>query len=291
MKTIITFFATIFGYLLNFIYGFVNNYGLAIIIFTIILKLVMLPISIKQQKSMKKNSEMQKKILEIQDKYSNDQARQSQELMDLYKREHYSPFSGCLTSIVQMFLVLAMFYLVSQPLTYMKQVETDKIDNYVTQITNEGKNVRYREIAVIKEMREKDESVRINMDFLGLDLSDIPSENYTNWKVYIIPILYVFTSFVSTKIITLLTKDPKEIAKKKEEKALIKQEEKKENKEAEAMTEMNKQMQLMVPIMSVSIALIAPLGLALYWLVGNLFSLCERLILNKFFKKGEEDNG
>ena len=71
----------------------------------------------------------------------------------------------------------------------------------------------------------------------------------------------------------------------------IKQEEKKENKEAEAMTEMNKQMQLMVPIMSVSIALIAPLGLALYWLVGNLFSLCERLILNKFFKKGEEDNG
>ena len=291
MKTIITFFATIFGYLLNFIYGFVNNYGLAIIIFTIILKLVMLPISIKQQKSMKKNSEMQKKILEIQDKYSNDQARQSQELMDLYKREHYSPFSGCLTSIVQMFLVLAMFYLVSQPLTYMKQVETDKIDNYVTQITNEGKNVRYREIAVIKEMREKDESVRINMDFLGLDLSDIPSENYTNWKVYIIPILYVFTSFVSTKIITLLTKDPKEIAKKKEEKALIKQEEKKENKEAEAMTEMNKQMQLMVPIMSVSTALIAPLGLALYWLVGNLFSLCERLILNKFFKKGEEDNG
>lgn len=289
MSTIITFLANIFGYLLNYIYGFVNNYGLAIIIFTIILKLVMLPISIKQQKSMKKNSEMQKKILEIQDKYSNDQARQSQELMDLYKKEHYSPFSGCLTSIVQMLLVLAMFYLVSQPLTYMKQVEPEKIDNYVTQITNEGKNVRYKEIAVIKEMRDKDESVKINMDFLGLDLSDIPSENYTNWKVYIIPVLYVFTSFVSTKIITLLTKDPKEIAKEKEEKALIKQEEKKENKEAEAMTEMNKQMQLMIPIMSVSIALIAPLGLALYWLVGNLFSLCERLILNKFFKKGEEE--
>lgn len=293
MKTIITFFANIFGYLLNYIYGFVNNYGLAIIIFTIILKLVMLPISIKQQKSMKKNSQMQKKIMEIQDKYSNDQARQSQELMDLYKKEHYNPFSGCLTSIIQMFLVLSMFYLVSQPLTYMKQVETEKIDKYVTQITNEGKNVRYREIAVIKEMRDKDESVKINMDFLGLDLSDIPSENYTNWKVYIIPVLYVFTSFVSTKIITLLTKDPKEIAKEKEEKALIKQEEKKENKETEAMSEMNKQMQLMVPIMSVSIALIAPLGLALYWLVGNLFSLCERLILNKFFKKGEEkeDNG
>lgn len=283
------FFAEIFGYLLNFIYDGVNNYGLAIIIFTIILKLVMLPISIKQQKSMKKNSEMQKKILEIQDKYSNDQARQSQELMDLYKKEHYNPFSGCLTSIIQMVLVLAMFYLVSQPLTYMKKVEPQIIDSYVEQITSEGKNVRYREIAVIKEMREKDEKVRINMDFLGLDLSDIPSENYTNWKVYIIPILYVFTSFISTKLITLLTKDPKEIAKEKEEKALIKQDEKKENKEAEAMTEMNRQMQLMIPVMSVSIALIAPLGLALYWLVGNLFSLCERIILNKFCKKEEEE--
>lgn len=282
MSTIITFLANIFGYLLNYIYGFVNNYGLAIIIFTIILKLVMLPISIKQQKSMKKNSEMQKKILEIQDKYSNDQARQSQELMDLYKKEHYSPFSGCLTSIVQMLLVLAMFYLVSQPLTYMKQVEPEKIDNYVTQITNEGKNVRYKEIAVIKEMRDKDESVKINMDFLGLDLSDIPSENYTNWKVYIIPVLYVFTSFISTKLISLVNKDEKKEEKKKEELP--------QTNETEAMTEMNKQMQLMVPIMSVSIALIAPLGLALYWLVGNLFAMGERLVLNKFFRKEEEEN-
>lgn len=285
----IKFLANSLGYVLNFIYGFIGNYGISIIIFTIILKLIMLPISVKQQKSMKKNADMQKKIFEIQDKYSNDQARQSQELMDLYKKEHYNPFSGCLTSIVQMILVLSMFYLVSQPLTYMKHVDSQVIDSYVEQITSEGKNVRYREIAVIKEMREKDENVRLNMDFLGLDLSDIPSENYTNWKVYIIPVLYVFTSFISTKLVALVTKDPKERAEEKEKKELEKQEEKKENKEAEAMTEMNKQMQLMVPIMSVSIALIAPLGLALYWLVGNLFALCERIILNKFFKKREEN--
>lgn len=277
------FLANLLGYLLNSIYGIVNNYGIAIIIFTIIFKIVMLPISVKQQKSMKKNSDMQKKVLEIQTKYSNDQVRQSQELMDLYKKEHYNPFSGCLTSIVQMIIVLSMFYLVSQPLTYMKHIEPEKIDSYVSQITEEtGTAPRYREIAVIKAMGEKDENVRMNMNFLGLDLSDIPSENYTNWKVYIIPVLYVFTSFISTKLISLVNKDEKKEEKKKEELP--------QTNETEAMTEMNKQMQLMVPIMSVSIALIAPLGLALYWLVGNLFAMGERLILNKFFRKEEEEN-
>lgn len=277
------FLANLLGYLLNSIYGIVNNYGIAIIIFTIIFKIVMLPISVKQQKSMKKNSDMQKKVLEIQTKYSNDQVRQSQELMDLYKKEHYNPFSGCLTSIVQMIIVLSMFYLVSQPLTYMKHIEPEKIDSYVSQITEEtGTAPRYREIAVIKAMGEKDENVRINMNFLGLDLSDIPSENYTNWKVYIIPVLYVFTSFISTKLISLVNKDEKKEEKKKEELP--------QTNETEAMTEMNKQMQLMVPIMSVSIALIAPLGLALYWLVGNLFAMGERLVLNKFFRKEEEEN-
>lgn len=277
------FLANLLGYLLNSIYGIVNNYGIAIIIFTIIFKIVMLPISVKQQKSMKKNSDMQKKVLEIQTKYSNDQVRQSQELMDLYKKEHYNPFSGCLTSIVQMIIVLSMFYLVSQPLTYMKHIEPEKIDSYVSQITEEtGTAPRYREIAVIKAMGEKDENVRINMKFLGLDLSDIPSENYTNWKVYIIPVLYVFTSFISTKLISLVNKDEKKEEKKKEELP--------QTNETEAMTEMNKQMQLMVPIMSVSIALIAPLGLALYWLVGNLFAMGERLVLNKFFRKEEEEN-
>lgn len=279
------FLANLLGYLLNSIYGVVNNYGIAIIIFTIIFKIVMLPISVKQQKSMKKNSDMQKKVLEIQTKYSNDQVRQSQELMDLYKKEHYNPFSGCLTSIVQMIIVLSMFYLVSQPLTYMKHIEPEKIDSYVSQITEEtGTTPRYREIAVIKAMGEKDENVRINMNFLGLDLSDIPSENYTNWKVYIIPVLYVFTSFISTKLISLVNKDEKKEEKKKEELP--------QTNETEAMAEMNKQMQLMVPIMSVSIALIAPLGLALYWLIGNLFAMGERLVLNKFFRKEEEeDNG
>ena len=276
------FFANIFGYMLEAIYNVVNNYGIAIIIFTIIVKLVMLPISIKQQKTMKKSAKMQVKIKEIQEKYSNDQVRQSQEMMDLYKKENMSPFSGCLSSIVQFILILSVFYLVSKPLTYMKHIDSTLLDNYATQITEEtGETLRYREIAIIKEKGSVDENVYLNMNFLGLDLSDIPSQNYTNWKVYVIPGLYVLTSIFSMRLTTSMNKKSKE-EKEKENK------DKEKDKEQDAMEEMNKQMNMMMPIMAVSIACIAPLGLALYWLISNIMMILERLVINKFVNDEEE---
>lgn len=280
------FFANILGYVLNFIYGFVNNYGIAIIIFTILIKGIMLPISIKQQKTMKKSAKIQKEAQKIQEKYSNDQVRQSQELMDLYKRENMSPFSGCLSSIVQIVLILAVFYLVSSPLTYMKHIDSEKITSYTQTIEeSRGERINYPEIAIIKEMADKDEDVNINMEFLGLDLSDIPTQDYKDWTVYIIPVLYVLTSLISTRLTTSMNK-PKEENKvvKTTEK---KDENKQDNSQEDMMEEMNKQMRFMMPIMTVSIALIAPLGLALYWLVSNILMIGERVILNRFFKEEE----
>lgn len=299
------FLANIFGYLLNFIYQIVNNYGIAMIIFTIILKLIMLPISIKQQKTLKKSAKMQVKVKEIQEKYSNDQVRQSQELMDLYKRENMSPFSGCLSSIIQLIIVLSMFYLVSRPLTYMKHIDTDLLNQYTQEVADSTEGaLRYPEIAIIKAMSDKDENIRINMDFFGLDLSDIPTQNYKDLKVYIIPLLYVFTSFISIRLTTNLNKKKQEEKNNKEElikenidktkennkeKLPVKVEEKQEDKEIDTMEEMQRQMNFMMPVMAVSIALIAPLGLALYWLVSNLLMIIERLIINKFFKDEEEE--
>ena len=276
------FFANIFGYLLNSIYSLVNNYGIAIIIFTVILKLVMLPISIKQQKTMKKSAKLQIKVTEIQEKYSNDQVRQSQEMMDLYKKENMSPFSGCLSSIIQFIIILSVFYLVSKPLTYMKHVEPAILDNYANEIAASSQDaMRYREIAIIKEKGTVDENVNLNMNFLGLDLSDVPTQNYKDLKVYVIPALYVITSIISTSL-TMNTN------KKSKEEKLEETEEPKE-KEQDAMEEMNKQMKFMMPIMTVSIALIAPLGLALYWFVSNLLMICERLVINKVVKEEEDE--
>ena len=132
------------------------------------------------------------------------------------------------------------------------------------------------------------------MNFLGLDLSNIPQENWKEPTVYIIPILYVITSMISMKITTKMTKTNKdrkdeiiEIETKENE-----NEENIENKKEETSdmtTEMNKSMSWFMPIMSISISIIAPLGLALYWLINNILMIAERLILNKFIKSDEEE--
>jgi len=282
-----SFFANAFGYVLNAIYEIVNNYGIAIIIFTVLLKLVMLPISVKQQVTMKKTSKVQGKVKEIQEKYKSDPVRLNQEVMAAYKEEGASPFSGCLSSIIQFIIILSIFFLVSRPLTYMKHIEPEIIDKYTQELQEESKNMNYKEIAIIKEKSAEDENVRINMDFLTLDLSDVASQNYTNWKVFIIPVMYVITSIFSMRLTMSMTKKLKE---KNATQIVVTGEENKDNKQADAMEEMNKNMMLMMPVMSVMIALIAPLGLALYWLVSNLLMIGERLIINKYMDSKEAKN-
>ena len=286
------FFARIFGYVLNFIYGIVNNYGLAIIIFTILLRLILLPINLKQQKTMKKTAKIQKKMKEIQDKYSNDPVRLNQEVRDLYSEERMSPFSGCLSSILQLIIIVSIFFLVSNPLTYMKQISSEKIKDYTQQVKeqNNGENVNYIEIAIIKSLGKTDKEVSLNMNFLGLDLSDIPSKDYKDPKVFIIPLLYVTTSIVSMKLNTAMTEDKKKkdedkekIEVKKEDEKLVKLDTSEE--EENTIESMNRSMRYMMPIMTVSIALIAPLGLALYWFISNLLMIVERLFVNKFVKE------
>ena len=128
------FFASIFGYLLAFLYNIVNNYGIAIILFTLIIKLLLLPLSIKQQRTMKKSAKLQEKMKVIQFKYKNDPEKMNQEIMSLYKTEKMSPFSGCLTAIIQMLLLLSIFYLVRCPITYMEKIASEDINKYVTQL-------------------------------------------------------------------------------------------------------------------------------------------------------------
>ena len=286
--------SNLFGYILNFIYEIVQNYGLAIIIFSVLLKLVLLPLSIKQQKTMKKTAKIQSKVKELQEKYKNDQMRMNQEMMDLYKKENMSPFSGCLSSIIQIILLFAIFGLVRSPLTYMKKVDIDTINNYKTEMQQNEKSISpsYPEISILKYVNEnkgEEDSLYINMDFFGLDLSNIPQENLNNPTVYIIPALYVLTSLVSMKLTTKMTENKS----KKDDIIEIKNEENKDNEEADPQdmaAQMNKSMSWFMPVMSVTIAIIAPLGLALYWLVTNILMIAERLILNKLLKLEEEQN-
>ena len=280
----IAFFANLFGYLLNLLYEIFSNYGIAIILFTVVLKLILLPLTIKQQKTMRKSAKIQEKLKIIQFKYKNDPQKLNQETMDLYKRENMSPMSGCLSSIIQILLLLSVFYLVSSPLTYMKKVDTEVIDSYKQELQLEEKTsgTAYPEITIINEKGKTDENVNINMDFLGLDLSNVPSQNLTNPTVYIIPILYVLTSMLSMKLSMNMNK------KKQKEDEKADNKENKDSTELDMMEGMNKNMMLIMPIMSVMISFIAPLGLALYWLVNNLLMIVERVVITKILDKKEE---
>lgn len=280
-----SFFANIFGLVLNFFYELFKNYGVAIIVFSVCIKLILFPISIKQQKTMKKSAKVQEKMKELQNKYSNNPEKLNQEVLELYKSEKMSPFSGCLSGIVQIILLLSVFYLVRSPLTYMKKVDHDVIEKYQTQISEqeENKNSAYPEIAIIRQFGNEDEKVYINMELLGLDLSDIPSKDFTNWKSLVIPALYVLTTFISIK----LTNKMQEDMRKKDTNV---NSENTEKDEMDAVLQANKSMNLMMPIMSIMIAVVAPLGLALYWLTNNILMIIERLILNKFFNNVEGED-
>ena len=122
------------------------------------------------------------------------------------------------------------------------------------------------------------------MEFLGLDLSKVPTEDLGDLKVLIIPALYVISSFISIKLSTSTTNK-----KKKDEKLIGDGKETKVEEEYDAMEQANKSMSWFMPLMSISIACIAPLGLALYWLVNNILMIFERLFLNKFFKDEKEE--
>lgn len=286
------FISELFGYLLNALYSVFNNYGIAIIIFSILLRIILIPITIKQQSSMKKSAKLQEEMQEISRKYKNNPEKLNQETIDLYKREKMSPFSGCLSSIVQILIILAVFWLVSQPLTYMKKVnepyseenpEVSVIEHYTEEIKkeNNGQGTSYTEIEIINRYGKTDERVYINMDFLGLDLSKVPGNNLNDWRVYIIPALYVISSILSIKLTT-------NMQNKKNKKELEQKSEGAEPDELEAMQAMSKNMTYMMPIMSVFIAFIAPLGLALYWFVSNLLMVIEKLIIDKIMIHKEE---
>ena len=233
----IAFLSNIFGYLLNFFYNLIGNYGLAIILFSLVVKLLMIPLSIKQQKSQQKSLKLQDEMKQIQFKYKNDPEKLNQETMALYKRENMSPFSGCLLAIIQMILLFSVFYMVREPLTYVKKLDQEQINNYTNILKEENmvQNQAYAQIAVISEANnikqaEQNQEIELtesqeklkeaigdnldnvctNMNFLQIDLSKVPTQSAGDFRVYIIPILYVISSFASMKITTTMQSKKKQ---------------------------------------------------------------------------------
>ena len=304
--------ASVFGYVMNFIYDLVQNYGIAIILFTILVKLMLLPLTIKQQKSMDKMKEIQPLYQELQRKYGNDQQRFALEYQKLLKEKNMSMASGmgcsgCILSLIQLPIILGLFYMMVNPLTYILKVPEEQINQYkenlntyyagqaIANATAAGQeltsgdideymnkdylaNSRYYELQIAKQEN------LFNMDFLGINLGDVANDNKTNWVLYIIPLLCMLTTFGSLKLSMADAKKMQNTAKvepNNEEKNLT-------TKDEIPMPDMS-MMNNMMPILTGYIAFIAPQGLGLYWTVNNLLQLIQSIAMKKLRENKEKN--
>ncbi len=221
MTEIFNFLGNILGYLLWFFYTLINNYGVAIILFTVFTKVLMFPFSIKQQKSMAANSKMQLKLKELQKKYGNDKVKYQQEMQKLYEKEGINPASGCLTSFIPFPIMIGLFYTVQNPLQNALHLSADGIGKAIEmlkQIPGIGStfSAQYAQIEIVKHFSalkpdltmfsgdelNKIESFSHGFQFLGLNLLDTPLTNgdfgtFFNTNLWIIPVLCLVSSILT----------------------------------------------------------------------------------------------
>lgn len=276
------------GYILGFIYNFLNNYGAAIILFTILIKLIILPLGLKQQKSMTKMQRIQPKLKEIQEKYQHDQNRMSQETMKLYKEYGVNPAGGCLPLLIQFPILIGLYNVIYQPLTYIIRMPAKEIASLQKQYKlTEAAAKRTSELVIAT--KEK----LLNFDFLGLDLSDIPLDNLKEFMsgdagvaalaILIIPLVATVTTYFSGKISTIMNNTKKEEkVEKKPERILSPDQKTTDSGNAESV---GKTMMLMMPFMTLWLTFTLPSTMGLYWTVSNILSLAQTVLLNGYYNK------
>lgn len=275
------------GYILGWINQFVGNYGVAIILFTILIKLVLLPLGLKQQKSMTKMQRIQPKLKEVQEKYKYDQNKANQETMKLYKEYGVNPSGGCLPLLIQFPILIGLYQVIYRPLTYILHMSAKNIDKLKVGMEFNKSTARMAEIIVAQHHK------LLNFNFLGLDLSKIPWSDdalknvVSNPKLLafaIIPILAALTTFLTSKITTMMNKPQKQEDKPQAPGRVLSPDQKKtgDSANAEAMTN---SMTYFMPFMTLWFALTLPSALGLYWIISNVLSLGQTVLLNGYYNE------
>lgn len=262
----INFLAGIFGALIRFIYDIVGqNYGLSIIIFTILTKVLLFPMTYKQSKTMDEMNKLAPLEKEIREKYKGNKEKMSEELMKVYEKHKINPMGGCLPLLIQIPIIFAMFYIVRQPLTYIVQVPAEKLQDYTQEYLGK-EEVSENEIKA-NEIQIANKYDLIDMNLLGINFGDVPSnvfsknaEEKASYFSLIVPILSLVFSIFQTK------------------------QSQKNTKMTDEQMEQQKTMNLMMPILSAYISYIMPLALGIYWLLGNVLQIITQWIVNMILK-------
>ncbi len=280
-----------FARLLEILYNWTDSYGLAIILFALVVNLVLLPFMAKSKKGMMKTTRIQPQLKELEKKHRGNQQKYQQEVMKLYKEQGASPTSGCLWSLLPFPILIALYSVIRQPLGSMMGLSDKSIATLTEWATANGgfvatKAGTYDQIGVANVIHQNWDTVvnalgdfggkllNIDYSFLGMNLGTIP-----DWKIwtydfssadigaqiglFLVPIIAAFLSWASMKI-SQATNPPQAAA--------------------QAQASM-KTMNLMMPIMSIWICFIMPAALGVYWIANSCFGIVRDVVLTKHYKR------
>lgn len=291
-----------FGYLLDWLYQFTSNYGLALILFAIIVKIILLPVTAKSKKSSMQMSRLTPRLKVIQEKYANDPQKQNEAIQALYKEEGVSMAGGCLWGFVPLLILIPLYTVVRQPIVYMLHETPEVAANIVNAIKTAApdlfaKNQFYDQMIAAQQIPNFVEAVKaaapgisdaalagVNFNFLNIDLGSIPTFNVFSWTKYdwptigafIIPLLsagsQVLSMFLSMRQNNSVVTDKNGVHDA-------------ETAKNSQSNQTGKTMMWMMPLMSLWIGFTVPAALSLYWFVQGIASLVMDMMLTKKYRK------
>ena len=289
-----------FGWLLSWLYEFTNNYGIALIIFAVALKVIMFPITAKSKKSMMKMSRLTPRVQALQKKYANDQQKLNEETQKLYKEEGVSMGGGCIWSFIPLLILIPLYTVVREPLVYMLG-ETAEVAAQIVETVKAGaaeafsKNAYYDQLIaapLIPQFAEELKNIVANPDtlqgmefnFLNINLGAVPQWKVWTWETFdwahigafLVPLLSA-----GSQVLSMLVSQKMNNSVVTNEKGLEDKEAAKNSQAAQS----NKMMVYMMPIMSLWIGFTVPGALSLYWFIQGVVALVMDIFLTKHYRK------
>ena len=273
-------------------YDFFESYGLALILFALVIKLVLFPFNLKGKKSMIQMNLLSGKMQQLQKQYGKDRERYNLEIQKLYEKEKVNPMSGCLWSFIPIIFLMVLYGIIREPLTYLMNVPADMI-NTVAEVTGVANSGTYPQIAMLKAIADPAvlEQVKaalgdagaglfsMNVEFLGINLANIPQLNFWsaegglvwgNIGLFLLPLVSVGTSLLSMYV-SMKTNQMNRGGEQNDQ-----------------MAKTNRTMMIFMPIMSLWIGFTVPAGLSIYWIAQYIFSIFQELICGRLLKKDYE---
>ena len=281
---------TPFAWLLMFFYDLFQSYGLALILFALVIKLVLFPFSLKGKKSMIQMNLLSTKLQQLQKQYGKDRERYNMEVQKLYEKEKVNPMSGCLWSFVPIIFLMVLYGIIREPLTYLMSVPSDMIET-VAEVTGVANTGTYPQIAMLKAITDPAmlEQVKaalgdagaglfsMNVEFLGISLAEIPKLNFwasgLSWGsvgLFLLPLVSVGISTLSM-FVSMRTNQMNRGGEQNDQ-----------------VAKTNRTMMIFMPIMSLWIGFTVPAGLSIYWIAQYIFSIFQELICGRLLKKDYE---